>query len=74
MPDRIDIEEILRLNPHIDQKQLEEAIELRQKLRERGVRGAKYRLAPPFSGRRVSVRGVEGEDDPRTIHLRSRPR
>lgn len=69
MPDYVDLEEILRLNPHLDREELERSRAALRKLREGGRRNAGYRLAPPFAGRRVSVNGG-GREDPRTIHLR----
>lgn len=71
VPERTDMDEILKLNPHLTPDDLESARALLQKLRRHGSVGPGYRLAPPFGGRRVSV-GDNG-DDPRTIHLRQRP-
>jgi hypothetical protein len=72
MPEEVDLEELLASNPHVDPDELEKAREMLRKLRRSGVRGPGYRLAPPFSGRRVSVR-EDAENDSRRIHLRRSP-
>jgi hypothetical protein len=69
MPEKPDLEELLAANPHVDPEELERAREILRKLRASGVRGAGYRLAPPYSGRRVSVR-EDAENDPRRVRLR----
>ena len=69
MPKDVDIEALLKANPHIDREELERSRELLQRLRSRGRRGAGYRFAPPFGGRRVAAQ--EGPDnDPRALRLR----
>ena len=62
------IEEILALNPHIDEKELEKAREILRKLRDRGLGRAGYTLAPPFGHRRIVV-GEGDSIDSRTIRL-----
>ncbi len=69
MPERIDLAEIVKKNPHIDPKQLRESMELLEELRSRGVSERGYQLVPPFSGRRVQVIDNSAED-PRTVHLK----
>jgi len=55
MPEKIDLEKILEANPHIDREELERSEELRRKLRELGIRGKQYDLAPVLGGRRVTM-------------------
>lgn len=62
------IEEILALNPHIDEEKLEKAREILRKLRESRTGRAGYNLAPPFGHRRIFV-GEGDSVDSRTIHL-----
>lgn len=50
----IDKKEILRLNPHIDRDKLEQSILLGQKLSDIGVKTTDYKLASPFSRRRIN--------------------
>ncbi len=50
----IDKKELLRLNPHIDRRKLEESILLAQKLSDIGVKTTDYKLASPFSRRRIN--------------------
>lgn len=63
------IKEILALNPHIDENELEKAREILRKLRNQGTRKAGYALALPFRHRRI-VTGESDSVDPRTILLR----
>lgn len=63
------IEEILALNPRIDEEKFEEAREILRKLRDNRTSRTGYRLPPPFTRRRVSV-GEGDSVDSRTIHLR----
>ena len=70
MPEKINLAEVLAENPHVDPQQLNESMELLEKLRGCGVQGRGYELVPPFGGRRVQVVDTLTEDnDPRTIHL-----
>lgn len=66
----IDVDAILRANPHISAEDLADYREALRELRSRGLLGHGYRLVPPFGGRRVSVQG-DAEEDSRTIELRS---
>ncbi len=68
MPQTVDLEEIIRNNPHVDPRQLRESMELLEELRKRGVSERGYQLVPPFSGKRVQVVDNSSED-PRTVHL-----
>jgi len=69
MSEHLNVDEIIDHNPQVDPEQFAEARELLRKLRERGVRRKGYELAPPYRGRRASVRDESG-DDPRLIRLR----
>ncbi len=53
MSEVIDEKELLRLNPHIDRKKLKESILISQQLANSGVKMSEYRLASPFSRRRI---------------------
>ena len=65
---RIDLAEILKKNPNIDPQKLSESMRLLEELRNRGVSGRGYELAPPLGGKRAHVVGGSSED-PRIIHL-----
>jgi len=65
----IDISKILKANPQIDPRDLEEARKMLSKLRESGVKRSEYKLVPPFAGRRASVKEDAGKDR-RAIRLR----
>lgn len=69
MPKRIDLDEIVEKNPHVDPEKLRESMELLEELRNRGVYERGYQLVPPFSGRRIQVIDNSAED-PRTVHLK----
>ncbi|MBT9163834.1 MAG: hypothetical protein DDT24_00754 [Chloroflexi bacterium] len=64
-------EEILRLNPHISEGELNKIGEFIRRLRESGIEGKRYELAS-IDRRRASV-GSKGDGEtehPRAIHLR----
>jgi hypothetical protein len=68
MPEKIDIEKIIKKNPSISPEEIEKNRLLTEELRKEGIQPHGYRLAPPFLRRRAkSVE--EGEPDPRTINL-----
>lgn len=69
MPEPFDVDELLEHNPQIDRERLEEARELHRRLREAGVRRKAYDLAPPFGGRRASVR-EDAKSDSRVVQVR----
>ena len=72
MPGRIDYDELLARNPHIDPKQVEKANELYRGLRDMGVQRKGYDLAPPYGGRRVAAHGDDRADTPPLRSRRSR--
>ena len=61
-------DEILALNPHIDEEKLERASEILRKLRDSRTRRVGYNLAAPFRHRRIFV-GEGDIADSRTIRL-----
>lgn len=63
------LEEILKLNPHIDKEEFEKRIEILNKLRSSQTKGIRYNLALPFTHRHVSIDEESGVD-PRTVTLR----
>jgi len=69
MPEKIELEVILKTNPQIDVDKLRESIELSEKLHNSGfiVRG--YELPPPFARKRAEIVD-SSSDDPRIVHLR----
>jgi hypothetical protein len=69
MPEELDLKKILKDNPQVDVRQLQEGIELAEELREAGMPARGYRLPPPFARKRAEVVDSPSED-PRTIHLR----
>ncbi|MCL0060349.1 hypothetical protein M1N88_00455 [Dehalococcoidia bacterium] len=64
-------EEILRLNPHISEGELNEIGEFIRKLRDSGMEGKRYELAT-IKRRRASAdsKGNSETEHPRAIHLR----
>ena len=68
MAEKIDIKDILARNPHIDEKQLEEALQALRASRKAGSKGSGYNLSQPYARKRVSVGGDE-IIDPRTVHV-----
>ena len=64
--EQLNVEEIIRQNPHLSMTDLEEARELHQKLRPRHGRG-RYRLVP-IGYRRVTI-GENDQTDSRTVYL-----
>lgn len=71
MNNRLDVLDLMKKNPHIDPQQLQESMELLQGLRDNGVSGRDYRLAPPCAGRRVRVIDNGTSEDSRPV-LRNR--
>lgn len=69
--EHLDIEQILKLNPHIKREELEIIHEILLRLREGGIKRAGYGLAPPFVRRRASAQPQE-DSDSRTVHLSRR--
>ena len=63
------LEEILKLNPHIDKEELQKHIEILNKLRSSKTEGVGYKLALPFTHRHVFL-NEDSSIDPRTITLR----
>lgn len=53
MLEKLDVEEILRKNPHIDEAKLKEGLELSEQLRALGLRKKEYGLASPSDKHRV---------------------
>lgn len=68
MPKKINLQEILKKNQHIDPKKLAEAIKLTEQLRNLGVTRRGYRLDSPLTRRRVRT-DMSDEYDPRTVRL-----
>jgi hypothetical protein len=67
MPTPINIEQIVRDNPHLDMEKIKAACAARKA---RAIEGRGYNLAPPTERRRVIVGRLPGTD-PRTIRLRA---
>jgi len=68
MPENIGLDEILRLNPQVDETLLEQAIELLHKMRQGGVSRRGYNLASPYSRRTIPI-SKENSVDPRTVRV-----
>lgn len=62
-------EELLKLNPHIDEEKLEEAREILRKLRNSRQSKPDRSPLPPFARRPILV-GERDKVDSRTIYLR----
>ena len=69
MPKTVDMDDILKGNPHIDPAELERHREFMRKLRENAGHGSRYRITSPFGARRVSV-GSGDSEDRRTVRLK----
>ena len=69
MPEKAELEEIIRNNPQVDAQQLSENGRLAEELQAYGAMGRGYGLVSPFARKRVQV--VDSPlEDPRTTHLR----
>ena len=66
---QLELSEILKLNPHINRRELEEACEMSRTLSEAGLKRREYDLAPPLGVRRPSSWGDAGSDR-RVVHLK----
>ncbi len=62
-------EEILALNPHIDEEKLEEARGILRKLRDSRARKSGHSPTPPFVRRPILI-GERDNVDSRTVRLR----
>ncbi len=69
MSERFDADDVLARNPHIDREQVEEVMDLHRRLKDAGLQGKNYDLAPPFGGRRASVQD-DAHSDVRIIRKR----
>lgn len=69
--EHLDIEQILKLNPHIKKEELELIHNILLRLREGEIKKASYGLAPPFTRRRASAK-TQDESNSRTVHLSHR--
>lgn len=70
MPEPIDLKKVIRKNPAINEKQLQEVSTVLKLLKEHGVKGAEYNIIPPFS-RQPAQASEKPEEDPRAIRLRT---
>ena len=71
MARKLDLQEILKKNPHIDPKKLAEAGKLTGQLRKLRLSKRGYRIPSPVTRRRVTTE-VSEEFDPRTVQLYQR--
>ena len=55
MVKKLELEEILERNPHIDAEMLRQAIEMVEKLKKYGVKGSRYKLVSPYARRRTLI-------------------
>lgn len=68
MPEHLELDEILTLNPQVDEQLLNQARELLRKMRLAGISKRNYNLASPYSRRPKPV-PKEGSIDPRTVRV-----
>lgn len=68
MPENIGLDEILRLNPQVDQQLLERFRELLHEMHQGGISKAGYNLVSPYS-RRTKTVSKESSLDPRTVRV-----
>jgi hypothetical protein len=66
MPDKLDTKEVIKTNPGIDGRQLEDVVEALKLLRSSGISRPAYNIMPPFSRRPAR----QPEQDPRAVHIR----
>jgi hypothetical protein len=71
MAERPNVDNLIRSNPNVDRKKLDEGRELLRRIREHKGGVTKYKLPPPPSRRRVIV-GEDPGKDPRTVELKRR--
>jgi len=64
MPKQMDMDEILKNNPHIDRDKLATIAELGEKLKALGLERRGYRLGSPSRVR------IDQDNDSKTTHLR----
>ena len=66
MPKQIDIDEILKKNPHVKREDLKELEQLAEALRAFGQQKQPYRLVPPYGGQQVHIlqHKYHGGEDP----------
>lgn len=69
MRDHLDLDAILKANPHVDAGELKKSIELSEDLRRAGFEPVGYRLASPVDSRRIRVADTKGQR--RAVHLRA---
>lgn len=69
MPKMPSLDDLRRLNPKVDRKQIAELEELKKKLSEIPV--GQQKLPSPLLRRRIVI-GENEQSDPRTIHLSTR--
>ena len=50
MAKKTDIEVLVKRNPNIDRRQLEEALKILKMLRDKGIKRVEYSLISPYSG------------------------
>ena len=68
MPKHLELDEILALNPQVDEQLLNQSKELLSKLRQAGISKRNYNLVSPYS-RRSELLSKEGSVDPRTVRV-----
>lgn len=68
MPEKLDINELLKKNPHVDGAKLKEGLAVSKRLNNLGLRGKDYDLASPGENCRAQVAGSKGQR--RAVHLR----
>lgn len=70
MPKTITLNEILSLNPQVDEKLLKKARDLRRELHKVGISSHGYNLASPYSRRHKPV-SKKGRLNPRSVQVGS---
>ena len=68
MPEHLELEEILALNPQVDEQLLQQARELLRKMRQTALKKRGYNLASPYAKRHAPV-GRNETVDPRTVRV-----
>ena len=74
MPEYLELDEILTLNPQVDEQLLEQARELLSEMRQHGISKRGYNLTSPYA-RHPRLMSKENSIDPRMVRVgRSLPR
>ena len=64
----LDLDDILKMNPQVDESELKKSLDFSEGLREAGLEAVGYRLASPLDSRRLRIAETKGQR--RAVYLR----